>query len=669
MSSETLGRVGKPRTTLSILLEFLGSMNLAITLLGAVGIASVVGTVLKQDQPYSDYLLKFGPFWHEVFKNLGLYDVYSSGWFLFILGFLLVSTSVCILRNGPTMLREMRQYRLNVQEKSLRAMGNTRTERLQDSADDVAQRTAKLLQNYGYSVRTKDHGDHRVLAAMKGRFNRLGYIFAHLAIVVICIGGLMDSKMFLKMAIMDGSLKVETQDLPVSKVPKSSIIGTGNFSFRGEVNVPEGSDANVIFLNVKDGYVVQRLPFDIYLKKFRIEHYMTGQPKSFESDIIIRDPKHLKEPLATTIKVNHPLIYRGYAIYQSSFGDGGSFLDMKLWPLDTHDAKPEILKGNVFGKYPLKTSAGPLNLELTNFRLYNIEPAPDSTPKHHKFHNLGPSFTFKLRRPDGQAREYKNYMVPVTENGHPYFLSGMRATPAEPFRYLHIPADPNGTPKRFMTFLSYLQNPAEVKKVVEKTTAEAMTGAKINNRQLSGQVAKSMEHLVALFTSGGYEAVANEVDAKVPEARKQEALDAFLKVLSAALEAVYTQMMHDQGVKQLTQDDWRFYNDAVTAINLLPYYGTPVYIQLTNFKQVQASGLQVTKAPGKDVVYFGSVLLVMGVFLLFFMPHRRIWLWLRPEEDGGSEATLAGTSNKNVLEFKNQFAALAEKLFSGLRRR
>lgn len=34
-----------------------------------------------------------------------------------------------------------------------------------------------------------------LLAAKKGSSNRLGFIFAHLAIVVICIGGLLDSEL------------------------------------------------------------------------------------------------------------------------------------------------------------------------------------------------------------------------------------------------------------------------------------------------------------------------------------------------------------------------------------------------------------------------------------------------------------------------------------------
>ncbi|MGM0679240.1 MAG: cytochrome c biogenesis protein ResB, partial [Pseudomonadota bacterium] len=45
-------------------------MNLAITMLVVIAVASVIGTVLQQNQPYQDYIIKFGPYWHEIFKVL-----------------------------------------------------------------------------------------------------------------------------------------------------------------------------------------------------------------------------------------------------------------------------------------------------------------------------------------------------------------------------------------------------------------------------------------------------------------------------------------------------------------------------------------------------------------------------------------------------------------------
>ena len=48
-------------------LELLASMRFAVSLLTIVAVASMLGTVLKQGEPYSNYLNQFGPFWFQVF--------------------------------------------------------------------------------------------------------------------------------------------------------------------------------------------------------------------------------------------------------------------------------------------------------------------------------------------------------------------------------------------------------------------------------------------------------------------------------------------------------------------------------------------------------------------------------------------------------------------------
>jgi len=103
------------------LFELLSSMRFAISLLSILAVASIVGTVLKQAEPYNNYIIQFGPFWFQVFEKLGLYDVYHAAWFLLILTFLVASTSVCIARNAPNFVREMRSFREHVSEQSLNA--------------------------------------------------------------------------------------------------------------------------------------------------------------------------------------------------------------------------------------------------------------------------------------------------------------------------------------------------------------------------------------------------------------------------------------------------------------------------------------------------------------------------------------------------------------------
>ena len=58
--------------------ELLSSMRFAISLLSILAVAPIIGTVLKQAEPYNNCLIQFGPFWFQVFEKLGLYHVYHG---------------------------------------------------------------------------------------------------------------------------------------------------------------------------------------------------------------------------------------------------------------------------------------------------------------------------------------------------------------------------------------------------------------------------------------------------------------------------------------------------------------------------------------------------------------------------------------------------------------
>lgn len=646
-----------------IIMEFLGSMNLAITLLAALAIASTVGTFLQQNQAYTDYIIKFGPFWHDVFRTLGLYDIYSASWFLFLVGFLLVSTSVCVYRNTPIMLRDLRQFRLNVQEKSLKSFKHKRELSVAGTPAQVLDTAAAVLQLRGYRVRSKDHGDHQLLSAMRGGANRLGYVLTHSAIIVICISGLLLGNLPGKLAELRGERKIETRAIPASQVPAVSRLSPNNFAFRGSVNVTEGSSANIVFINIRDGYLVQELPFAVEVKDFRIDHYSTGMPKAFKSDIVIHDDA-LAEPLEATIAVNHPLIYKGYAIYQASFSDGGSRLKLHLWPTDTRNTAPGALDAAVFESYALKTGSGQFTLELDNFSLFNVNPVtgPDGQVTQK---NMGPSFTYKMRDAAGAAVEFQNYMNPIEQEGRYFYLSGRRASPAEPFQYLHIPMDSEGGIERFMAFLTYVQDPKIIAEAAQMTSRLAIAQEREDAQVLRERMSDTLEQLLARFNQGGMAAVAQDVEARIPADQRAQAMEAFAKLLQSGLRQIYLRMLADRGI-EASPADAVYFQDAVSALSVIPFYGTPYYIQMSEFEHIQASGLQIAKRPGSNLFFIGSVMLVAGVFLLFYVAHRRLWLWVKSDGQGGSQLLFAGMSNRNMLEFDKQFEALAADLEKAL---
>jgi cytochrome c biogenesis protein len=646
----------------SIALEFLGSMNLAITLLVAVAIASVIGTVLKQNEPYNNYIIKFGPFWFEVFNKLQLYDVYHALWFLGMLAFLVLSTSICIYRNAPKMLADTLHWRENASRKSLRAFKHRDEFTATSELPEAAPKAQRVLQAFGYRVLRKEHEGHTMLAAKKGTANRWGYVATHMAIVIICIGGLLDGNIPLMIAEKMGKITIETRDVPKKDVRPDAFVDISNASFRGHVSIPEGQMANFLFLNVRDGFLVQRLPFSVEVKDFRIEHYDNGQPKSFESDLVIHDPE-LKEPLRQTISVNHPLSYKGVTIYQSSFSDGGSHLSLRAWPLAAPTGSPLTIDGRVNDHIDIKSSEQTLALELTDFRLFNIHDFARGEGKA-QFRNVGPSFQFKLRDPDGRAREFHNYMYPVPVEGRPFILTGIRHTPAEDFRYLHIPVGADGGSKRFRQYLSLLRDEATTREIAGQLADITLSVKPDADPALRDRIIARTMELSRLFLQGGFAAIESAAVQAFAEDKREKGFEAYMNILRVQLATSYEKLLKQQGVdvsQGMSETDQRFFQDAVTAISGLPNYDSPFLMELASFEHVQATGLEMTRSPGKYVVYLGCGLLMIGVFMLFYIHQRRAWIRLEAEGDT-TRILAAGMDNRKSADFSNEFSRMRDTL-------
>ncbi|MBM3347218.1 MAG: cytochrome c biogenesis protein ResB, partial [Betaproteobacteria bacterium] len=461
-------------------LELLASMRFAVSLLTVVAIASTLGTVLKQGEPYANYLNQFGPFWFPAFQALGLYSVYSAWWFLVILTFLVVSTSLCLWRNTPRMLRKIGRYQLALREREFDNFHYRAEFAVTAPAGTVVERAKAYLRQRGFDVRSAAAGEGTLIAAQAGMFRRFGYVLAHSAIVLICIGGLADSEALLKLQLALGAKVPVRGDVRLADVPAASRLGTGNLSFRGNTLIPEGKSSDVTVLNAGEGMLVQDLPFSISLEKFLVEHYSTGQPKLFASEVIVTD-KDTGNSFKARIEVNKPLIHKGIAVYQASFDDGGTLIKIVARGLLAAGGAPlRAIEGRIGEVLSLELGGAPYQLEFSAFRPFNIEnigaseaqadgsassagsaagslmarmrSGLDSASRlqsRGELRNVGPSYQYKLRDSAGQAREYHNYMLPVQIDGRWMLMTGMRETPGATFRYLRLPLDGNASLDEF----------------------------------------------------------------------------------------------------------------------------------------------------------------------------------------------------------------------------
>ena len=647
------------------LYELLSSMRFAIGLLTILAIASVIGTVLKQNEPYSNYAFEFGSFWFEVYRTLGLFDVYHSGWFLLILVFLVTSTTLCIWRNAPGFIKDMKAFRERATSQSLAAM--THSARIERALP--ADKVEAYLKAQGFSVRSLQRDDGLMLAAKKGAANRLGYFLAHIAMVVICIGGLIDGNVPLKLAELFGRASAEVRDVPQSQVPEKSRLGDGNLSFRGNVTLPENQSADVVFLNAGNGYFVQELPFIVTLKKFHVDYYTNGMPKRFASDVVVTDKQNGKET-AATIEVNHPLTIDGVSIYQASFGDGGSGLEFAAWDLNRPLDKPVTLRGKSMNGQPLVIDGKRYTLEFGDFRPFNVESVADNSAmgvkknlqglladasrvNHDKqVKNLGPSIQFKLRDAQGQALEYMTYMAPIQLEGHSYIVSGVRTQVGGPMSFLRYPLDADGKLDSFMRLKNALQNPALYGEVARRAAAKAEAGGAID-ASLARQFAGSVEWVLARFSQQGFAGLENFLDQKVPEEKRQAVAQTYVKILQGAIIDLQDVARRQAQLEPLplNENSYRFLLDSLVAYSASRDYGSPLFLQLTGFDEVKASGLQMTRSPGKNVVYLGSLLLVAGILFMFYVRELRLWVLIQPE--GNSRMAMA--SNRKTSDLDRDF--------------
>ncbi|MDX8395545.1 MAG: cytochrome c biogenesis protein ResB [Mariprofundaceae bacterium] len=534
----------------------LGSMPVAIMLLVVLALASVIGTVLLQNQEQGDYLQQFGPVWYWVFRSLGLFDMYHAWWFIGLLGFLMVSLLLCLWHNVPRQLKEMRSRKVTVADRAWKHMEHQ--DDWQIASEDVPQTILTVKEELAeWDWQVVETNGRTFMRGDKGRRHKWGYILLHSALLIILVGGWMSVQ----------------------------------FGFRGNMAVPEGGAESEISFVKGTGVDTLDMPFDVRCNSFDIEFFPNGMPKLFKSNLTIIDGG--KEVVTSDIIVNEPLYYKGVYIYQSSFGDGGSKLKLKLFRLDGSQTI-DLADADVYKTYT--DSVTGVSMEITEFKPYNVQNmAAPGEPKD--FQDMGPAIDFILRGPGLKAVKVRSFMNPfMVDDQNQGTLMMVSLT---------------GDTRDFQTFYLGLDltNPKEWQ----------------------------------LFHAFGEGLAALDSDDK----------QANLKAFKTALDKVYgderPEDLQDAGIRTLQ------------AMNTLPNLPWPFIPVLEDYEQVYYTGLQLAQDPGMNVVWVGSALLVIGLCIMFYVSHRKLWLLFETQKDG-MYIRLGGRANRNPMVFKQEFHDLLTQL-------
>jgi cytochrome c biogenesis protein len=656
------------------IIELLGSMRFSISLLTIICIASIVGTVLPQNRAENTYIDQFGPFWFEVLNKFSVWSIYNNWWFLLIMAFLVVSTSLCLSRNAPKMIKDMRSYRETVRGSSLRAFHHRVEVDTPRDLTSSTQAVSAWLAKQGYGFKTRQEENGILLAAKRGSANRLGYIAAHASIVIICIGGLLDSELPVRLQVWLFDKKPLLENMLIADVPPSGRLSIDNPSFRSNVLIPEGATRSNAIVNVGNGALVQPLPFELKLNKFHIDYYSTGMPSRFASDVQVTDPDTGKS-FDVTIEVNEPLRYKGVTVYQSSFDDGGSELVLEGYPLQGPRVEPISMTKQVGESVELTLGQNDrkVQVEVTGLRPINVEdlsagdPQPQALREHvaavtgsaaskksTDLRNIGPSVEYRVIDESGQANRFHNYMLPIELDGARVLLAGVEdLNQGGGFRYMRIPVDDQSSPLEFMELRAALASP-DLRKAAARQFAINNASSMADQQALQ----LSAERTLDTFAQSGLQGVSAFLEKNVPANELPRAADVVVRVLGSSL-AELRMLSRAQAGRQafdpldVQQGQWT--QMAIAALSDLSLYPAPILFTLKTFNHVQASVFQVSRAPGMVSVYIGCVLLILGVFSMFYVRDRRIWVWLRQKPGENTHVLAAMTSQKRTLDFNREF--------------
>jgi cytochrome c biogenesis protein len=218
-----------------------------------------------------------------------------------------------------------------------------------------------------------------------------------------------------------------------------------------------------------------------------------------------------------------------------------------------------------------------------------------------------------------------------------------------------------GMPKDYVSGLTVLEDGEEVlSKIIEVNkplTYKGVTFYQSSYNQIGAAIIKLRE-----TTSGNMHAFpVNPQDYSVTHQWKEGESDAMLRIQAAR--PLYGP---DGKIIGTEMKIWMMDSDGPPSMFSLNY-GRPVIVERPRAKYELsigphfATGLQVAKDPGVWWVYTGCGLMLIGLYMAFFMSHRRIWAHVY-ELDGQAVVLFAGNANKNKLGFAKVFSVLTDGL-------
>jgi cytochrome c biogenesis protein len=266
----------------NVVWRFFASVKLALFTLFTLAAASIIGTLIPQNDEASKYVELYGPSVANIFLRLEFDDMYSSTWFTSLLVLFSLNLTVCTIERFPHIWKIVTIDNLATKIDRLKKMAMRKSFTTTASIEQSEAAVEEILPGDGWKIKKTSVDDGTLFFAQKGAWTRLAVIVVHVSILVIFTGSLI-----------------------------------GNFfGYKASVMIPEGSTTDKVYQSNSDHTPIP-MGFTVTCNAFSLTYYDTGAPKEFRSDLVVKIDGN--EVQRKSIVVNDPMKYGGLTFYQSSY--------------------------------------------------------------------------------------------------------------------------------------------------------------------------------------------------------------------------------------------------------------------------------------------------------------------------------------------------------------
>lgn len=281
--------------------NFFSSVKVGVSLIVITLVVASIGTIFPQksfiavseSEQAKYYEQNYGSL-GKLYYQLGLADVYSAWWFQVIVGLLAISIIVASIDRGLPLYKSLKNQRVKRHESFMKRQRIIAEGPVTSGDTNVLNAIEEKLKSLRYKVRREDNA----LLAERGRFARFGPYINHLGLIVF-IAGVM-------LRLVPGFYTNEQMWIREGEV--RAIPGMDGYYLKNEKFIIETYDNDPTDAQIAQGVNTIAKNFQSNVKLYK----QTGEvlPGKMDNLKLVKD---------YSIRVNHPLQYDGYNLYQIDF--------------------------------------------------------------------------------------------------------------------------------------------------------------------------------------------------------------------------------------------------------------------------------------------------------------------------------------------------------------